>query len=124
MGFRFLHLPIVEDRTQDDHVEDLYDRLEEAAAAVADPANQPVFFHCHHGINRASMVHMAYRMLYSGYTIDQAEAEVADLFGLHKVDKGPDYRRMAGFYEERVLPRRAALQAKAEADAGAAVEAR
>ena len=91
----------------------LYDLIEEAAAKVADPANQPVYFHCHHGINRASMVHMAYRMLYCGYTIDEAEAEVARQFGLRQVDKGPDYRHMRGFYETRVLPRRLA---QADAD--------
>ena len=92
MDFRFVHLPIVDDRSVTGHTEELYDRLEEAAAALADPANQPVYFHCHHGINRASMVHMAYRMLYCGYTLDEAEAEIARQFGLKAVDKGPDYR--------------------------------
>jgi len=32
---------------------------------------------------------------------------VADTFGLVTVSKGPDYRHMTRFYEERVLPRRA-----------------
>jgi protein tyrosine phosphatase (PTP) superfamily phosphohydrolase (DUF442 family) len=105
MGFRFVHLPIVDDRSIGDD-EALFDLVEQAAAEVADPANQPVYFHCHHGVNRASMVHMAYRMLYCGYTIDEAEAEVAEQFGLKAVDKGPDYRHMRAFYESRVLPRR------------------
>ncbi|RUL87811.1 fused DSP-PTPase phosphatase/NAD kinase-like protein [Tautonia sociabilis] len=106
MGFRMVHIPIVDDRSiEDDEV--LYDLLERAAAEVADPANQPVYFHCHHGINRASMVHMAYRMLYCGYSLDEAEQEIARQFGLKQVDKGPDYRHMRGFYETRVLPRRA-----------------
>lgn len=107
MGFRFVHLPIVDDRSIGDD-EALFDLIEQAAAEVADPDNQPVYFHCHHGVNRASMVHMAYRMLYCGYTIDEAETEVASMFGLKKVDKGPDYRHMRAFYETRVLPRRVA----------------
>lgn len=112
MGFQFVHVPIVDDRT-DEESELLYDRIEEAADAIANPANQPVYFHCHHGVNRASMVHMAYRMLYEDYTIDEAEAEIARQFGLKQVDKGPDYRHMRGFYEDRVLPRRLA-RAKGE----------
>jgi protein tyrosine phosphatase (PTP) superfamily phosphohydrolase (DUF442 family) len=107
MGFQFVHVPIVDDR-RDEESELLYDRIEEAADAIADPANQPVYFHCHHGVNRASMVHMAYRMLYEDYTIEEAEAEIARQFGLKQVDKGPDYRHMRGFYEDRVLPRRLA----------------
>jgi len=107
MGYRFHHIPIVDDRTQGGHTV-LYDQLEEAADTIADPRNQPVFFHCHHGINRASMAHMAYRMLHCGYTLDEAQEEIAEQFGLKRVDKGPDYRHMAGFYHERVLPRRQA----------------
>ena len=107
MGVRFVHVPIVDDR-DDEESELLYNRIEEAAAEIANPANQPVYFHCHHGINRASMVHMAYRMLYEGYTLDEAEAEIASQFGLKEVNKGPDYRHMRGFYTARVLPRRAA----------------
>ncbi len=115
LGFRFVHLPIVEDRTDINSNKVLYDRLEEAAATVADEANAPVFFHCHHGVNRASMVHMAYRMIYCDYTIDEAEEEVAALFGLRKVNRGPDYRHMRGFYEERVLPKRVAVLADNQA---------
>ena len=115
MGFRFVHVPIVDDRTAEDGTNMLFDQLEEAADTIAAPENQPVFFHCHHGINRASMAQMAYRMLHCGYTLDEAEAEIADTFGLKEVDKGPDYRHMKGFYEARVLPRLAN-----EADLGAA----
>lgn len=104
-GFRFIHLPIVEDRLDPDR-KLLYDRLEAAAAEIARPENQPVLFHCHHGINRASMAQMAYRMLYCGWTLEEAQAEIARTFGLKEVNKGPDYRHMTGFYRERVLPRR------------------
>jgi protein tyrosine phosphatase (PTP) superfamily phosphohydrolase (DUF442 family) len=105
LGCRWVHVPIVDDRSITDSSA-LFDRIEEAAAAVADPANQPVFFHCHHGVNRASMVQIAYRTLYCGWTLEQATDEVARTFGLKRVDKGPDYRHMAAFYRERVLPRR------------------
>jgi hypothetical protein len=52
------------------------------------------------------MAQMAYRMLYCGWTLDQAEAEISHNFGLVEVNHGPDYREMARFYEERVLPLR------------------
>jgi protein-tyrosine phosphatase len=108
LGVRWVHVPIVETRNPGDP--SVSDRLEEAVRVIADPANQPVFFHCHHGINRASMVQMAYRMLANGWTLDQAQSEIARNFGLRAVDKGPDYRHMAKFYTERVLPKRQARQ--------------
>lgn len=113
-GVRWVHIPIVEERGTR-LADGVADQLEKAAAVIADPANQPVYFHCHHGINRASMVHIAYRVLYSGWDLDRATDEVARNFGLVKVDHGPDYRYMAKFYEERVLPRRAAQAAQATA---------
>lgn len=113
LGFRFVHVPIVDDRSKPDR-QVLYDRLEQAADEIGRPENQPVFFHCHHGINRASMAQMAYRMIYSGWTLEEAQAEIARDFGLKAVDKGPDYRHMAGFYRDRVLPRREA-EARAKA---------
>lgn len=109
-GVRFVHIPIVDTRTPGDPT--VSERLAAAAAAIADPANQPVYFHCHHGINRASMAQMAYRMLYCGWDLRQSQEEIARTFGLKEVDKGPDYRHMADFYEDYVLPRRA-RQAKA-----------
>ncbi|WZO95897.1 tyrosine protein phosphatase [Isosphaeraceae bacterium EP7] len=111
MGVRWVHIPIVEQRVGDDP-EEVSDKLEQAAAIVADPANQPVYFHCHHGINRASMVQIAYRTMFCGWTMEQAHDEIARTFGLVTVSKGPDYRHMKSFYDERVLPRR-----RAEAEA-------
>ena len=105
LGFQWHHIPIVDDRSLTDEGH-LFDRLEEAAAIVADPAAQPVYFHCHHGINRASMVQIAYRTLYCNWTLDQSCDEIARTFGLEKVNKGPDYRYMTEFYARRVLPRR------------------
>jgi len=112
MGFRWVHIPIVDDRSIADG-QTLCDLLERSAAVLADPNNQPVFFHCHHGINRASMVQIAYRTLYCGWTLDQATDEISRTFGLVKVDHGPDYRYMKAFYETRVLRRRAVARALA-----------
>ena len=106
-GVRWVHIPIVDDRGSDLPM-GMNDQLQQAADVIADPANQPVYFHCHHGVNRASMVQIAYRTLHCGWTLEQAEAEIADAFGLVTVSKGPDYRHMKHFYEQRVLPRRAA----------------
>src|SRR5271157_2800704 len=88
----------------DDHPLSLSDLLDDAAGVLADPKNYPVFFHCHHGLNRASMVQIAYRTKYCGWTLDQATDEVAKTVGLVKVTPGPDYRHMVDYYYSRVLP--------------------
>ncbi len=108
LGVRWLHIPIVDERQTGDP-KSIFDPIERAAAAIADPANQPVYFHCHHGVNRASMVQIAYRTLYCGWTLERATDEIAQTFGLREVNHGPDYRIMALFYQERVLPKRAEL---------------
>jgi protein tyrosine/serine phosphatase len=110
LGCRWIHIPIVDDRSAIDG-KTVNDCLEEAASVLADPANQPVYFHCHHGINRASMVQIAYRTMYCGWTLDQATAEIAHTFGLREVNHGPDYRHMTSFYRERVEPLRRARSA-------------
>ncbi len=116
MGVRWVHIPIVEqEQRTGDRIDTVSDQLERAATTLADPANQPVYFHCHHGINRASMVQIAYRTMYCGWTLEQATEEVSKTFGLVAVDKGPDYRHMKRFYEERVLPRRAARTSETSA---------
>ena len=107
LGVRWVHIPIVDDRSATDG-KSLFDQLEQAADVLADPARQPVFFHCHHGINRASMVQIAYRTKHCGWTLEQATDEVSRTFGLVEVTRGPDYRRMTAFYQQRVLPRRRA----------------
>src|SRR4029077_20740206 len=80
------------------------DQLDRAAAVLAEPKNHPVYFHCHHGINRASMVQIAYRTKYCGWTLEEATAEISRTFGLIEVSHGPDYRHMQSFYIEHVLP--------------------
>ena len=66
-GVHWVHIPIVEEKERNNGLRNnVSDQLEKAAAVIADPANQPVYFHCHHGVNRASMVQIAYRLLYCG----------------------------------------------------------
>ncbi|MBX6313657.1 MAG: dual specificity protein phosphatase family protein [Isosphaeraceae bacterium] len=106
MGVRWVHIPIVE-KSADGQRKTVADALERAAAVVADPANQPVYFHCHHGLNRAALVQIAYRTLHCGWSLDQALQEIARTpMGLVEVKHGVDYHYMPTFYEERVLPRR------------------
>ena len=111
LGFRWVHIPIVDERGQKDY-QAINDKLERAADELADPNNYPLYFHCHHGINRASMVQMAYRTKYCGWTLEQATEEISRTFGLVEVSKGPDYRRMQSFYVERVLPYRKMADSK------------
>ena len=105
---KWVHIPIVDNRgTNDRAAEDaISDLLDQAAAVLADPKNYPVFFHCHHGLNRTSMVQIAYRTKYCGWTLAQAADEIERSVGLVKVNHGPDYRHMVSFYENRVLPLR------------------
>ena len=105
LGFRWVHIPIVDFRGENERV-NVSDQLEAAAAAIAEPRNQPVYFHCPHGINRTSMAQMASRMLYCGRDLKQASDEIDRNFGLVEASRGPDHRHMERFYRERVLPRR------------------
>ena len=91
------------DRAAEEAISDL---LDQAAAVLADPTTHPVFFHCHHGLNRTSMVQIAYRTKYCGWTLAEAADEIDRTVGLVKVNHGPDYRHMVSFYENRVLPLR------------------
>lgn len=43
---------------------------------VNDPANQPVFIHCHGGRHRAGVMTAIYRMSHDGWTADRAYAEM------------------------------------------------
>jgi hypothetical protein len=109
LGVRWIHIPIVDQRAAA-NPKTLADLLDEASAVLADSKNYPIFFHCHHGLNRASMAQIAYRTKYCGWTLDQATDEIAKTVGLIKVTHGPDYRHMVDYYNTRVLPLRASNQ--------------
>jgi Tyrosine phosphatase family len=125
LGIRWMHIPIVDQRSAT-NPKTLSDLLDEAADVLADSKYYPIFFHCHHGLNRASMVQIAYRTKYCGWTLDQATDEVAKTVGLVKVTHGPDYRHMVDYYNSRVLPLRnniSNMQFGYETPAGVAVQA-
>ncbi len=105
LGFRWVHIPIVDERNTKDY-RVINAKLDAAAAVLADPKNYPIYFHCHHGINRASMAQMAYRTRYCNWTLDQATDEIARTFGLIEAAHGPDYRHVLSYYTEHVLPNR------------------
>lgn len=111
LGVRWVHRPILDDPKLAQG-KDLNDLLDEAAAVLADPANQPVYFHCHHGVVRTSMVQVAYRTRFCGWDLDRAYDEVVRQFG--SVELAPaDRDRLATYYRQRVLPARAALAQRA-----------
>ncbi len=55
------------------------DQMAQAADLLADPANQPVFFHCVGGHHRTSLAHAAYLIRHQGKSADQAWAEIQSL---------------------------------------------
>ena len=115
LGVRWVHIPIVDERRTGDVQGDL--RPSSSGPPPSSPTRRTSrsTSTATTAINRASMVQMAYRTLYCGWTLEQATDEISRTFGLVEVNHGPDYRLMAEFYEERVLPRRAAL-ARADAE--------
>jgi protein tyrosine phosphatase (PTP) superfamily phosphohydrolase (DUF442 family) len=54
-------------------------QMAEAADLLADPALQPVFFHCVAGHHRSSLVQAAYRIRHEGWSAARAWAEVSAL---------------------------------------------
>ena len=55
------------------------EQMAEAADLLADPARQPVFFHCVAGHHRTSLAHAAYLIRHAGYTGGAAWQDVAGL---------------------------------------------
>ena len=52
------------------------EKAEEFLKIVNDPANQPVFIHCHGGRHRAGAMTAIYRMSHDGWDADRAYAEM------------------------------------------------
>ncbi|MGC8642927.1 MAG: hypothetical protein ACP5XB_23975 [Isosphaeraceae bacterium] len=55
------------------------EQLALAADLLADPTNQPVFFHCVAGHHRTSLAHAAYLIRHEGYSAEKAWNEIASL---------------------------------------------
>ena len=109
LGVKWVHIPILDDPGLADG-KSLQDLLDQAADVLGNSQNQPVYFHCHHGIVRASMVQVAYRLKYSGWNINQALAEIHDRLGIRELDQGADRDRLVSYYRERILPARLAAK--------------
>jgi hypothetical protein len=119
LGVRWIHLPIA-GRRGGLGSPVLFDWLEEAAAILGNPDNYPIYFHCHHGINRASMVQVAYRTQCCGWTLERATDEIVRNFGLTRSMQGPDYRCIQRFYALRIEPSRGLRAAQSGGSAQAA----
>ncbi len=52
------------------------DKPEQFLKIVNDPANQPVFVHCHGGRHRAGIMTAIYRMTHDGWTAERAYSEM------------------------------------------------
>jgi Tyrosine phosphatase family len=55
------------------------DQMDQAAKILADPARQPIFYHCVAGHHRSSQVQAAYRIAVEKWSASRAWAEVAAL---------------------------------------------
>jgi len=70
--------------TWNESEQDLIDFLR----VVIDPANQPVFFHCHHGADRTGVMLAAYRVVVQGWTKEEAIREMIEGgYGFHPLWK-------------------------------------
>ncbi len=78
VGIRSVEVPIT---MSDDR---LKEKVERVVALMADPANRPVFIHCHLGQDRTGIVVAAYRLKMEGWSLADAEAEM-ESFGFNHV---------------------------------------
>jgi protein tyrosine/serine phosphatase len=53
-------------------------RVLEALAILSDPANRPLLIHCHHGADRTGAMVALYRVLFQGWTREDAVREMAE----------------------------------------------
>ncbi|MBX3393986.1 MAG: dual specificity protein phosphatase family protein [Phycisphaerae bacterium] len=58
--------------------------LDMAADAIANPSNQPVFYHCAAGKQRSNAVLAAYRLRHCGWTLEQVIDELVEKYDLEK----------------------------------------
>jgi Tyrosine phosphatase family len=73
------------------------DQMAEAADLLADPARQPVFFHCVAGHHRTGLVHAAYRIRHEGWTASRAWDELMTLPWARPTADGADRRLIEAF---------------------------
>ena len=76
-GMRYVQVPMSFLRKADPAL------VRKALSVITDPANQPVFFHCSRGVDRAGVVTAVYRMEVEGWSEAEAEREMEAL-GFHE----------------------------------------
>jgi protein tyrosine phosphatase (PTP) superfamily phosphohydrolase (DUF442 family) len=84
-----------------------FDTLEKLATILADPDNQPVFYHCRRGVYRSNLAHAVYRMKSCGWTLDQALEDLRRV-GFDPETSGGDnccVDVLRSYYEQRILAR-------------------
>lgn len=76
LGLKYYNVPLSWfGRPKDEHVDRVLQIIKQLE-------NQPVFVHCSHGVDRTGLVVAVYRILYEGWSSEQAKAE-AKRHGLH-----------------------------------------
>ncbi len=73
------------------------DQMQQAAEILADPALQPIFYHCVAGHHRSNQVQAAYRINHDGWSASRAWAEVAALPWTRPDRDSQDHRLIDSF---------------------------
>ena len=76
LGMNYIHIPVDDIRP--------WTRIPEAAVAkyfeiINNPANYPIFFHCHRGADRTGQMAAMYRMAIQGWTAKKAYSEAVNI---------------------------------------------
>ena len=77
-------------------------QMAEAARILADPALQPIFYHCVAGHHRSSQAQAAYRITHQGWSGDRAWAEVAALPWAKPATDLEDHRLIEAFASDQL----------------------
>ncbi len=86
-------------------------QMEEAAAILADPALQPIFYHCVAGHHRSSQAQAAYRITHDGWSAERAWAEVAALPWAKPATDHEDHRLIEAFASNQLQRKKDARDA-------------
>ena len=78
-----------------------FDVLEGAAAAIADPQNQPVFLHCAAGVHRTGATIAVHRMKHCGWGLERALDELAEHW-VSEARRPELFEHLRAYYRERI----------------------
>lgn len=80
-GLRYFNVPLKRAGRPTDQ------QVERALAILNTAENQPVFVHCHLGVDRTGLIVAVYRITHDGWTSERAKAE-ANHYGMHPWEMG------------------------------------